>query len=408
MVFRGVQKQQSEKVNKMLHSKNGGIGNLKKSSRRTGPWFALFMFLLLLLLVAIAAFVVMIGRGNLVWQRNEPRSLETDIAQELEMPSQEEIAAQIYGRYIHADNEDWLCSEVNTEITVDDWYPEEDGSGSYAELDVVLDDEVMRVTGMLIAAFDQKGQLYDLPEEELYADYKEGCWPDEALVDAEEVLLNEVAIGDLLKDVDSQISDWHVEELMLLGAKHGDHGKSYQEELTGTIVSKGVSLDLSGVLNYAYENGSWSFRGLDIKDHSILTMNIQEEPQEQVQEKREEQVQEEPQEQLQGELREQQETAETTNQEVRIFFYDQQLPDFTMHSDEKPVTVWAGAYENGVRVEADFRWSCDDDTCLAITIGEDSRYCTCTFLKLSTDRDHVILTASTGNASCSIPVYLRE
>lgn len=98
-------------------------------------------------------------------------------------------------------------------------------------------------------------------------------------------------------------------------------------------------------------------------------------------------------------------TPTPTVQDIKLFFFNNELPEFTMKMGEDPVTVTAVAYPIDQFADAKFTWACSDESAMKITVSEDTKSCTCEIL--NPKDGGVKLSVACNGKELQIPVYLR-
>ena len=99
-------------------------------------------------------------------------------------------------------------------------------------------------------------------------------------------------------------------------------------------------------------------------------------------------------------------TPTPTVQEIKIFYYNKELPEFTMHEGDEPLTIKATAYPVESFADATYKWSVDDESCLKLTPGEDTSECKVEIL--SRKDGGVKLSVTCNGYEYSIRVYLLK
>ena len=98
-------------------------------------------------------------------------------------------------------------------------------------------------------------------------------------------------------------------------------------------------------------------------------------------------------------------TPTPTVSDIKIFYYDKELEDFTMHEGNDPLTIHAVVYPVEEFSDAQLTWSVDDESVFKITPDpEDSKQCKCEIL--ARKNGGVKLTVSCNGFEKSIRVYL--
>ena len=93
-----------------------------------------------------------------------------------------------------------------------------------------------------------------------------------------------------------------------------------------------------------------------------------------------------------------------TVSEIKIFYYEKELEDFTMHEGDEPLTIKATVFPIEDFSDAKLTWRVDDDSVLKITPSEDTKECKCEIL--ARKNGGVKLTVSCNGTEHSIRVYL--
>jgi DNA-directed RNA polymerase subunit RPC12/RpoP len=99
-------------------------------------------------------------------------------------------------------------------------------------------------------------------------------------------------------------------------------------------------------------------------------------------------------------------TPTPTVSEIKIFYYNKELPEFTMHEGDDPLTIKAYAYPVEDFADAKFTWSVDDESVFKITPSEDTSECKCEIL--SRKDGGVKLSVTCNGFEYSIRVYLLK
>ncbi len=97
-------------------------------------------------------------------------------------------------------------------------------------------------------------------------------------------------------------------------------------------------------------------------------------------------------------------TPTPTVSEIKIFYYEKELEDFTMHEGDDPLTIKATVYPIEEFSDAKLTWSVDDESVFKITPSEDTKECKCEIL--GRKNGGVKLTVSCNGYEYSIRVYL--
>ncbi len=97
-------------------------------------------------------------------------------------------------------------------------------------------------------------------------------------------------------------------------------------------------------------------------------------------------------------------TPTPTVSEIKLFFFEKELTEFTMHEGEDPLTIKATVYPIEEFSDAKLTWSVDDESVFKITPSEDTKECKCEIL--SRKAGGVKLTVTCNGYSYQIPVYL--
>ena len=97
-------------------------------------------------------------------------------------------------------------------------------------------------------------------------------------------------------------------------------------------------------------------------------------------------------------------TPTPTVSEIKIFYYEKELEDFTMHEGDDPLTIKATVFPIEDFSDAKLTWRVDDDSVLKITPSEDTKECKCEIL--ARKNGGVKLTVSCNGTEHSIRVYL--
>ena len=97
-------------------------------------------------------------------------------------------------------------------------------------------------------------------------------------------------------------------------------------------------------------------------------------------------------------------TPTPTVSEIKIFYYEKELEDFTMHEGDEPLTIKATVFPIEDFSDAKLTWRVDDDSVLKITPSEDTKECKCEIL--ARKNGGVKLTGSCNGTEHSIRVYL--
>ena len=95
---------------------------------------------------------------------------------------------------------------------------------------------------------------------------------------------------------------------------------------------------------------------------------------------------------------------EHTVSEIKFFFFEKELTEFTMHEGDEPLTIKAQVYPIEEFSDAKLTWSVDDESVFRLTPSEDTRECKCEIL--SRKEGGVKLSVACGGRKYSIPVYL--
>ena len=97
-------------------------------------------------------------------------------------------------------------------------------------------------------------------------------------------------------------------------------------------------------------------------------------------------------------------TPTPTVSEIKIFYYEKELEDFTMHEGDEPLTIKATVFPIEDFSDAKLTWRVDDDSVPKITPSEDTKECKCEIL--ARKNGGVKLTVSCNGTEHSIRVYL--
>ena len=97
-------------------------------------------------------------------------------------------------------------------------------------------------------------------------------------------------------------------------------------------------------------------------------------------------------------------TPTPTVSEIKIFYYEKELEDFTMHEGDEPLTIKATVFPIEDFSDAKLTWRVNDDSVLKITPSEDTKECKCEIL--ARKNGGVKLTVSCNGTEHSIRVYL--
>lgn len=96
-----------------------------------------------------------------------------------------------------------------------------------------------------------------------------------------------------------------------------------------------------------------------------------------------------------------------TTPEIKLYFYEKELGDFTMHVGDAPLTIKAKAYPLADYAGTKLSWSVDDESVLKLT-PDPSDPGTCVLEVLGSKKGGVKLTVSGGGLERSVRVYLVE
>ncbi len=97
-------------------------------------------------------------------------------------------------------------------------------------------------------------------------------------------------------------------------------------------------------------------------------------------------------------------TPTPTVSEIKIFVFEKELTEFTMHEGEDALTIKAQVYPIEEFSDAKLTWSVDDESVFKITPSEDTKSCKCEIL--SRKDGGVKLTVTCNGYAYQIPVYL--
>ena len=99
-------------------------------------------------------------------------------------------------------------------------------------------------------------------------------------------------------------------------------------------------------------------------------------------------------------------TPTPTVSEIKIFFFEKELTEFTMHEGDEPLTIKAQVYPIEDFSDAKLKWSVDDESVFKLTPSEDTKECKCEIL--SRKDGGVKLTVACNGYEYSIRVYLLK
>ena len=99
-------------------------------------------------------------------------------------------------------------------------------------------------------------------------------------------------------------------------------------------------------------------------------------------------------------------TPTPTVSEIKIFYYNKELPEFTMHEGDEPLTIKAQVYPIEEFSNAKLKWSVDDESVFKLTPSEDTKECKCEIL--SRKDGGVKLSVTCNGYEYSIRVYLLK
>ena len=92
--------------------------------------------------------------------------------------------------------------------------------------------------------------------------------------------------------------------------------------------------------------------------------------------------------------------------EIKIFFFEKELTEFTMHEGDEPLTIKAQVYPIEEFSNAKLTWSVDDESVFKLTPSEDTKECKCEIL--SRKDGGVKLSVTCNGYEYSIRVYLLK
>jgi hypothetical protein len=99
-------------------------------------------------------------------------------------------------------------------------------------------------------------------------------------------------------------------------------------------------------------------------------------------------------------------TPTPTVSEIKIFFFEKELTEFTMHEGDEPLTIKAQVYPIEDFSDAKLKWSVDDESVFKLTPSEDTKECKCEIL--SRKDGGVKLSVTCNGFEYSIRVYLLK
>ena len=99
-------------------------------------------------------------------------------------------------------------------------------------------------------------------------------------------------------------------------------------------------------------------------------------------------------------------TPTPTVSEIKIFFFEKELTEFTMHEGDAPLTIKAQVYPIEEFSDAKLTWSVDDESVFKLTPSEDTKECKCEIL--SRKDGGVKLSVTCNGYEYSIRVYLLK
>lgn len=99
-------------------------------------------------------------------------------------------------------------------------------------------------------------------------------------------------------------------------------------------------------------------------------------------------------------------TPTPTVSEIKIFFFEKELTEFTMHEGDPPLTIKAQVYPIEDFSDAKLKWSVDDESVFKLTPSEDTKECKCEIL--SRKDGGVKLSVTCNGFEYSIRVYLLK
>lgn len=99
-------------------------------------------------------------------------------------------------------------------------------------------------------------------------------------------------------------------------------------------------------------------------------------------------------------------TPTPTVSEIKIFFFEKELTEFTMHEGDPPLTIKAQVYPIEEFSDAKLTWSVDDESVFKLTPSEDTKECKCEIL--SRKDGGVKLSVTCNGYEYSIRVYLLK
>ena len=99
-------------------------------------------------------------------------------------------------------------------------------------------------------------------------------------------------------------------------------------------------------------------------------------------------------------------TPTPTVSEIKIFFFEKELTEFTMHEGDEPLTIKAQVYPIEEFSNAKLKWSVDDESVFKLTPSEDTKECKCEIL--SRKDGGVKLSVTCNGYEYSIRVYLLK
>ena len=97
-------------------------------------------------------------------------------------------------------------------------------------------------------------------------------------------------------------------------------------------------------------------------------------------------------------------TPTPTVSEIKIFFFEKELTEFTMHEGDEPLTIKAQVYPIEEFSDAKLTWSVDDESVFKLTPSEDTKECKCEIL--ARKDGGVKLSVTCNGFEYSIRVYL--
>jgi hypothetical protein len=99
-------------------------------------------------------------------------------------------------------------------------------------------------------------------------------------------------------------------------------------------------------------------------------------------------------------------TPTPTVSEIKIFFFEKELTEFTMHEGDEPLTIKAQVYPIEEFSDAKLTWSVDDESVFKLTPSEDTKECKCEIL--ARKDGGVKLSVTCNGFEYSIRVYLLK